>query len=294
MMKFATLLISLFLCVFLFAAEEKIAEKKYLPDDFEKKLESSSMNWMEKKVNEAIGRAVTSKKAVIDEICEYIFIQVIPNFAYATGKGEEQLGDDLMLMLGKIKTSNDAVIQELSWSQLQQMGLPFKKKLSNSLLVAPEHMKNDIDVTFFVEMNALTNKVFNTFQQNKEYQAIYNSEQRFYRIKAGDLKLFYMIFVPNLSYEIVFTGEPFENVIKNYLDELKLLFSVMKKFEKKIIADKALDYDGRYIKGKDIFVDMWFFNSFIKDKGLNADNIMQDILAKKPIHIGGNEKGAAK
>jgi len=71
-------------------------------------------------------------------------------------------------------------------------------------------------------------------------------------------------------------------------------FALMEKYEKKLAADKALTYDGRYIKGKDIFIDLWFLHGKLNGDRAAAEALFEATLQHKPATVSGSEKGGAQ
>ncbi len=266
------------------------AEEPVVPPDFEASLKGGGKNWLEVRVNQSIARSIRERKVSLEALNEYLFLLTIPNFAYRGDEGEERLGNDIMNLLGTIQTPSQTVMMELQWSELVAMGLPFKKKITDALLFPATYFERDIDFTFFVDMNALTARVGAAFESKPDMKPVYNSSQRFYRVRQGDLSCIFIVNIANVAYEIAYTGEPFENVMKRYVAEAEFLFTVMGQYEKKIKKDKNLEYDGRYIKGKDIFVDLWFLYSAANGNVASAKQLMEKVLQHKPVSVSGSEK----
>lgn len=270
---------------------QPLHEEPTVPPDFDKHLSGSGKNWLQIRVNQSVARAIRERKVSLEALTDYLFLMTVPNFAYRGEDGEERLGTDIMNLLGTIRTPPDTVMMELQWSELITMGLPFKKKLTDALLFPAHYFPNEIDLTFFIDLNAFTARVGAAFEHKPKITPIYNSTQRFYRLRHEDLKCIFIVTITNLAYEIVYTGEPFENVIKRHIAEAYFLFSVMEKYEKKILADKALSYDGRYIKGKEIFVDLWFLYDKVRGDVSSAGSLMERLLRHEAVSVSGSEKG---
>jgi len=267
-------------------------EEPSVPSDFDKRLSGSGKNWFQIRINQSVARAIRERKVSLEALTDYLFLMTVPNFSYRGEEGEERLGTDIMNLLGTIQTPQNTVMMELQWSELITMGLPFKKKLTDALLFPTHYFPKEIDLTFFVDLNAFTARVGAAFEGKPKVTPVYNSAQRFYRLRHEDLKCLFIVNITNIAYEIVYTGEPFENIIKRYLAEADFLFSVMGRYEKKIVADNALSYDGRYIKkGKEIFVDLWFLYDTVKGDVSSATSLMERILRHEPVSVSGSEKG---
>jgi len=262
--------------------------------DFEMRLKGAGMNWLEIRVNQSVARAIRERKVSLEALNEYLFLMTVPNFAYRGEAGEERLGNDIMGLSGTIQTPSQTVMMELQWSELIGMGLPFTKKLTDSLLFPAAYFEKDIDFTFFVDVNALTARVGGAFENKPGMKPVYNSAQRFYRIRRDDLSCIFFVNVTNVAYEMVYTGEPFENVIKRYVAEAEFLFAVMGKYEKKIKGDKRLSYDGRYIKGENILVDRWFLHDATNGDIAEAFRFMEKVLRHEPASVVGSEKKREK
>ncbi len=265
-----------------------------VPPDFEMRLKGAGRNWLEIRVNQSVARAIRERKVSLEALNEYLFLMTIPNFAYRGESGEERLGDDIMGLLGTIQTPSQTVMMELQWSEIADMGLPFTKKLTDSLLFPPAYFEKDIDFTFFVDVNALTSRVGAAFENKPGMKPVYNSAQRFYRIRRENLSCIFIVNVTNIAYEMVYTGEPFENVVKHYVAEAEFLFVVMEKYEKKIKSDKRLSYDGRYIKGENILVDLWFLYDAVNGDIAEASRFIEKVLRHEPVSVVGSEKKREK
>lgn len=270
------------------------ADEPFVPADFDQRIKGAGRNWFQTRVNQSIARSIRERKVALESLNEYLFLMTVPNFAYRGDAGEEKLGEDMMGLLGTIKTGEEAVIMELQWTELVGMGLPFKKKLTDALVFPAGYFKSEIDLTFFVDVNTFTARVGAALGVNPKVKPVYNSQQKFYRLKRDDLQVIYIVNIPNIAYEMVYTGEPFENVIKQYLKEMEFLFALMEKYEKKLAADKALTYDGRYIKGKDIFIDLWFLHGKLNGDRAAAEALFEATLQHKPATVSGSEKGGAQ
>jgi hypothetical protein len=267
-----------------------------LPENYEELVKNSSGNSMEKRINIIVGEAISKGKVVIEKVNDILFAQVVPNFAYTDENGEERLGEDLIAILqsNKMEAPRSAQFMNLDYRELMMMKLPFKKRLLDSMVIGADKFDFSLDLTFFVNMNALTNSVFNSLKNITEFKAIYNSSEKYYRTKFEDSNVLFLIRIPNIAYELVYTGELFENVISSHIKEALFLHNVMKNFEKTIEKDKELSFDGRYIKGKNISVDLWFL---AEHTGMDVEKgkaVMQKILKRESVNITGSEKGKDK
>ena len=269
-----------------------VANEPSVPDDFDKRLSGSGRNWLQVRVNQSVARAIRERRASLEALTEYLFLMTVPNFAYLGEEGEERLGTDMMNLLGTIQTPQNTVMMELQWSELVTMGLPFKKKLTDALLFPAEHFAQKIDLTFFVDLNALTSRIGAAFEGRPKVTPVYNSAQRFYRLRRDDLKCIVIVNITNMAYEMVYSGEPLENILKRQLAEADFLFALMEKYEKKVLADKQLSYDGRYIKGEDIFADLWFLYDKAGGDISSGAQIMERVLWHEAVSVSGSEKGA--
>ncbi len=270
------------------------ADEPFVPADLDAQLKGRGLNWLQTRVNQSIARSIRERKVALESLNEYLFLMTVPNFAYRGDAGEEKLGEDMMGLLGTIKTGEEAVIMELQWAELVGMGLPFKKKLTDALVFPAGYFKSEIDLTFFVDVNTFTARVGAALGVVPKAKPVYNSQQKFYRLKRDDLQCIYIINIPNIAYEMVYTGEPFENIIKQYLKEAEFLFALMEKYEKRLAADKQLTYDGRYIKGKDIFVDLWFLHGKVKGDRASAETLFEALFKHKPVTVSGSEKSGGQ
>lgn len=261
-----------------------------VPADLDTRLKGAGLNWLQIRVNQSVARIIREKKVSLEELNEYLYLMAVPNFAYRGDAGEERLGNDMMGLLGTIKTEENVEIMELQWSEMAGMGLPFRKRLTDALLFPADYFKDAIDLTFFVNIQVLTARIGAAFSVRPGIKPLYNSQQKFYRLKNETLQFIYIINIPNIAYEVVYTGEPLENVIRNYLQEMDLLFPLMERYEKRIISDKTLSYDGRYIKGKNIFIDLWFLHEKVKGSRGEAEAALEKALKHQPVEISGSEK----
>lgn len=263
-----------------------------LPDNYEALVKGSSGNWMEKRINEIVGLAVSGNSVVIEKINDMFFLQVVPNYAYSDEGGEERLGEDLMRILqaNRFEAPRSAQFMNLDYSQLVEMKLPFRKKLVDSMIIGADKFKLSISITFFANMNAVTNAVFNSLSNIKEFTPVYNSTEKYYRTKFGDSKLLYLVRVPNLVYEIVYTGEMFETVMAAKVKEAVFLNAALKDFEAGIAKDKDLSFDGRYIKGPDIMIDMWFLAENTAFDLQKAKSLISKALKHEAVKVSGSEK----
>jgi len=303
-MKKTVLLISLFFLLFgVLSAEDKIAETEPLgppeivykevkiPEKFYEKLETSNFNWLAKKINITIHKAITTKKVVLESLTDYLFIQTTPKFAYMGEEAREM--EEVSELFGTVPQPKQGAMLSVFWSDSAKAGLPYKKKLTDSLLFPAENiLHNDVELTFFVEMIKLTGRVYSALKRNESLVFKYNSKNRFYRVESSDKKMKSYIFVqvPNIAYEIVYTGEPVENILKRYIEELDTIFTVMKKYEPLIKNKKELTFDGRNIKGKDIFVDLWFLYQYVKEKNVSAESVIKKALEGSPVKVVGFEE----
>lgn len=267
-----------------------LAAEPSVPADLDARLKGAGLNWLQIRVNQSVARIIREKKVSLEELNEYLYLMAVPNFAYRGDAGEEKLGTDMMGLLGTIKTEENVEIMELQWSEMAGMGLPFRKRLTDALLFPPAYFKETIDLTFFVNMHVLTARIGAAFSVRPGIKPLYNSQQKFYRLKKETLQFIYIVNIPNIAYEMVYTGEPLENVAKKYLQEMDLLFPLMERYEKRILSDKTLSYDGRYIKGKNVFIDLWFLHERVKGSVGEAEVALEKALKHQPVEVSGSEK----
>lgn len=263
-----------------------------LPENYEELVKSSTGNVMEKRINIIVGEAITKGKVVLEKVNDILFAQVVPNFAYADDSGEERLGEDLVAILqsNKMEAPRSALFMNLDYRELMMMKLPFKKRLIDSMVIGADKFDLSLDLTFFVNMNALTNSVYNSLKNIKEFTTVYNSSEKYYRTKFEGSNLLFLVRIPNIAYELVYTGELFENIISAQIKEAIFLKNVMKDLEKLIEKDKELKFDGRYIKGKNISIDLWFMAG---ETGMDVEKgkaIVQKALRHESVELTGSEK----
>ncbi len=267
-----------------------------IPQGWEELVNNEQLNWLEKKVNETVVTAVKTSKVSLTKMDDYLYLQITPNYVYVGDDSDERLAMDISDALGSVNGSRDGVFMNLNWYELYTQKLPFNKRLPDSVKVVPSFnfypVKGELslDITFFFELNKLTGMVYSSLATNKELKLIYNSAKRFYKIELTGLKTHFFVHIPNIVYEIAYTGNTFESIIGDKIKELNLVFSVMKKYEPIIEKNEKLSYDGRYLKGDKIFVDIWFLYDYLEKNKLNADTVFADILNGKAIEIKGAEK----
>lgn len=263
-----------------------------LPENYEELVKSSSGNVMEKRINIIVGEAITKGKVVLEKVNDILFAQVVPNFAYADDSGEERLGEDLIAILqsNKMEAPRSAQFMNLDYRELMLMKLPFKKRLIDSMVIGADKFDLSLDLTFFVNMNALTNSVYNALRNIKEFTTVYNSSEKYYRTKFDDSNLLFLVRIPNVAYELVYTGELFENIISAQIKEALFLKNVIKDFEKQIEKDKELKFDGRYIKGKDISIDLWFLAVETEMNVEKGKDFIRKALKHESVNVTGSEK----
>ena len=274
------------------AQELPIPDPVTLPADYDKKVRESDTNWMEKEINLLVGEAVKKSSVVMKKISDMMIVQVVPNYAYPGDEGEEKLGEDLAMILnsGKVKVPAGAKLMNFHYSELIYMKLPFKKRLIDSMVIGADKFPVSIDLTFFINVNMLTKKIFNALDNIPDIKPVYNSAKKYYKASFKDSRLLYLIYIPNMAYEIAYTGKIFEKVLGKYVKEAQFLYEVLKKYEKEIVEDKKLEFDGRYIRGKDIMIDLWF----VPEKtGLNkkkAEGFLVKALKHESVNVTGSEK----
>ena len=263
-----------------------------LPADYDKKVKDSNTNWMEKEINVLVGDAVRKSSVVMKKISDIMIVQVIPNYAYPGDEGEEKLGEDLAMILnsGKVKVPSGAKLMNFHYSELLYMKLPFKKRLIDSMIVGADKFPVSIDITFFINVNMLTKKIYNALDNIPDIKPVYNSAKKYYKASFKGSRLLYLIYIPNLAYEIAYTGDIFEKVLGKYVKEAQFLHEVLQKHEKSIVEDKKLEFDGRYIRGKDIMIDLWFLPSNTKMDKVQAEKILKKALKHQPVKVTGSEK----
>ena len=266
-----------------------------LPANYDDLIKNSKGNSMEKKVDEIIGKALKTSRVVIETLNEFMFLQVVPNFAYADEKGEERLGEDLMEILhsGRIAASANSQFMSLDYTEMRLMGLPFKKKIVDDLVLGADKFDLSISLTFFINMNKLTNMVLNSLENIKDFKPVFNQAEKFYRAKFADSKMLYFIRIPNIAYEIAYTGELYESIIGRNIKEALFIHDAIKSVEAKIEKDPLLSFDGRYIKGvknDKILIDLWFLPEKTAMNQAEAAKIIAKALKHEPVNISGSEK----
>lgn len=265
-----------------------------LPADYAEKIKNSKGNSMEKKIDELVGKAISSNHVVIEQINDFMFVQVVPNFAYADEGGEERLGEDLMAIInsGKISSSANSQFMSLDYIEMQMMGLPFKKRLIDDLVIGADKFDLSLSLTFFININKLTNLTLGSLENIKDLKPLFNHAEKFYRTKFEDSKMLYFVRIPNIAYEIAYTGELFENIISNQIKEALFIHDVIRNHEKKIEKDALLSFDGRYIKSKDgkVSLDLWFLPQKTALDRKKADELLLKALRHEPVKVSGNEK----
>ena len=266
-----------------------------LPANYDELIKNSKGNQQEKKIDEIIGKAIKTSHVVIEKLNDFIFLQVVPNFAYSDENGEERLGEDLMQILhsGKIAATENSQFMSLDFTEMRMMGLPFKKRVIDNLVLGADKFDLSISLTFFINMNKLTNMVLNSLENIKDFKPIFNQAEKFYRTKFEGSKMLYFIRIPNIAYEIAYTGELFENIIAKEIREALFIRDAIKNVEGKIEKDPLLSFDGRYIKGvknDKISIDLWFLP---QQTGMNRDEaskIIEKALKHEPVKVSGSEK----
>ena len=266
-----------------------------LPSNYDELIKNSKGNIQEKKVDEIVGKAIKSSHVVIEKLNDFIFLQVVPNFAYSDEKGEERLGEDLMEILhsGKIEASANSQFMSLDYLEMKMMGLPFKRKIAEQLVLGADKFDLSISLTFFINMNKLTNMVLSSLENVKDFRPVFNQAEKFYRAKFEDSKMLYFIRIPNIAYEIAYTGELYENIVARNIKEAQFIHDAIKNVEKKIEKDPLLSFDGRYIKGvknDKILIDLWFLPEKTAMNLTEAGKIISKALKHEPVNLSGNEK----
>ena len=266
-----------------------------LPANYDELIKNSKGNQQEKKIDEIIGKALKSSHVVIETLNDFMFLQVVPNFAYADEKGEERLGEDLMEILhsGKISASANSQFMSLDYTEMRMMGLPFKRKVVDNLVLGADKFDLSISLTFFINMNKLTNMVLSSLENVKDFKPVFNQAEKFYRAKFADSKMLYFIRIPNIAYEIAYTGELYENIVAKNIKEALFIHDAIKNVEKKIEKDPLLSFDGRYIKGvknDKILIDLWFLPEKTAMNQAEAAKIITKALKHEPVNISGSEK----
>ncbi|MBO4440707.1 hypothetical protein J5834_01140 [bacterium] len=266
-----------------------------LPADYDELVKKSNANEMVKKVDRIVGNAVRKSRVVIEKLNDFIFLQVVPNYAYTDEGGEERLGEDLMAILNSnaMEAPRNSQFMTLDYTEMRLAGLPFKKLLVDSLVLKAESFDQSISLTFFINVNKLTNMVLNSLENVKDFSVVFNQAERFYRAKVKDSKLLYFVRIPNIAYEIVYTGEMYEVVISKSIKEALFLKDVLAQTEREIEKNKNLTFDGRYIKGKEqsgISIDLWFLADkcgYDLQKGVG---LVRKALKGEPVRVWGSEK----
>ena len=266
-----------------------------LPANYDELIKTSRGNSQEKKIDEIIGKALKSSHVVIETLNDFMFLQVVPNFAYADENGEERLGEDLMEILhsGKISASANSQFMSLDYTEMRMMGLPFKRKVVDNLVLGADKFDLSISLTFFINMNKLTNMVLGSLENVKDFKPVFNQAEKFYRAKFADSKMLYFIRIPNIAYEIAYTGELYENIIAKNIKEALFIHDALKNTESRIEKDPLLSFDGRYIKGvknEKILIDLWFLPEKTAMNQAEAAKIISKALKHEPVNISGSEK----
>ncbi len=266
-----------------------------LPSNYDELIKNSKGNVQEKKIDEIIGKALKSSHVVIETLNDFMFLPVVLNFAYADEKGEERLGEDLMEILhsGKISASANSQFMSLDYTEMRMMGLPFKRKVVDNLVLGADKFDLSISLTFFINMNKLTNMVLNSLENVKDFKPVFNQAEKFYRAKFEGSKTLYFIRIPNIAYEIAYTGELYENIIAKNIKEALFIHDAIKNVESKIEKDPLLSFDGRYIKGvknDKILIDLWFLHEKTAMNQAEAAKIITKALKHESVNISGNEK----
>ena len=272
-----------------------VAPMVELPANYDELIKNSKGNQQEKKIDEIIGKALKSSHVVIETLNDFMFLQVVPNFAYSDEKGEERLGEDLMEILhsGKISASANSQFMSLDYLEMKLMGLPFKRKVVDNLVLGADKFDLSISLTFFINMNKLTNMVLSSLENIKDFKPVFNQAEKFYRAKFADSKMLYFIRIPNIAYEIAYTGELYENIIAKNIKEAQFIHDAIKNVESKIEKDPLLSFDGRYIKGvknDKILIDLWFLPEKTAMNQAEAAKIITKALKHEPVNISGSEK----
>ncbi|MCK5807761.1 hypothetical protein KAH37_02120 [bacterium] len=264
-----------------------------LPEGIDAKLAGSSLNWLAKDINRVMITAIQAKKVQIKKVDDFLYAQVIPNFAYLSEDGEERLGTDLMTILdsGVLHIPGAVEIMQLNWNDLKKMKLPFKRSLATRTIFPSEMMTLHLDITFFINLNRLTKRLFEMLKSNPLVTPVYNSQQKFYRAEIKNSKLIYMFRIPNIAYEVAYTATPLQNIVGKKMKEISFLASLMKQFESRFTASKGISWDGRYLKNKKGgMIDMWFLAAKSKRSETKAAKMIEDLLAGKMVSITGSEK----
>lgn len=264
-----------------------------LPEGIDAKLQNSSLNWLAKDINRLMIVAVRTKKVLIEKVDDFLYVQIIPNFAYLSEDGEERLGTDLMNILdsGKLYLSSGTEIMQLNWKELKRMKLPFKPTLANRTVFPSQMISLHLDITFFINLNRLTKRLFEMLKSNPLIKPVYNSKQKFYRAEIEGSRLIYMFRIPNIAYEVAYTAEPLQNIIARRIKEVIFLAGVMKQFESRFGMIKGISWDGRYLKNSsDGIIDMWFLYPKSGRDSKKAGKMIEQLLAGAKISVKGSQK----
>jgi len=260
------------------------------PPTFFDDLKKSDYNPLIKSINKSIHESILTKKVTLHKLDEFLYLLTTPGFAYEGEDGNEKLGEDLVPVLGKFNVAQGALMS-LIYNDLKKLNLPFKKMLTDYLLFPKEIFVKDIELAFYVDLNKLTGKIYNKLSKDKSLVLNYNSKNRFYRIEKRSQKAFYLFQIPNAAYEIVYTGAMIDSVIEKEVDEFSFIFSVIdKKLNKQLVNSKAVSFDGRYITGKSIFIDVWFLKKKSNSNVKHAKEFISKALKGKAVDIRGNAK----
>ncbi|MFO7736069.1 MAG: hypothetical protein R6W70_07630, partial [bacterium] len=209
-------------------------------------------------------------------------------------ESEKKLRDDITRVLGTVKSPSDTKIMPLPVAELEKMGLPFEKKITGSMIFPSKLFPEQIDITFFIDVNVLTGRVGDTLRKMDGIKPVYNSKNRFYRVMKEGSELRYFVHIANIAYEIAYTGRTPESILKRMVEEIQFLVEIMDKYEEKIKRSDALTFDGRYVKGNNVYIDILYLYEETGGDNEKIEKIMKKAFSSEEVNIRSNfERGSS-
>ena len=175
-------------------------------------------------------------------------------------------------------------------------GTSYEEMLSHTYFFTHTDTFYEFYREFMIPKNVQPNaahKFLAKLENIKDFKPVFNQAEKFYRTKFEGSKLLYFIRIPNIAYEIAYTGELYENIIAQNIKEAQFIHDAIKDVEGKIEKDPLLSFDGRYIKGTKndkILIDLWFLPQKTAMNKAEAEKIISKALKHEPVNISGNEK----
>lgn len=257
-----------------------------VPENPDEIMDKRGLNWLEKSVNREIIKAVKSEQVTLTKLESYIYLQVIPFYIYGQGpEGERKLRDDITRVLGTVNSPSETKIMPLPIAELETMGLPFDRKITDSMILPPELFFEHIDITFFIDMNILTGRVGEALRKMERIKPVYNSKNRFYRVMKKGSELRYFVHIANIAYEIAYTGRIPESIIKRMVKEIEFLVEIMDEYEEKLKKSEALAFDGRYVKGDNVYIDILYLYEETGGNNEKIEKIMKKAFSSEKVNI---------